>query len=56
MLILGYLGAQPVEEPYILYGQIATVMYFGWFLLVYIVLKDICSSICNIFPRYVIMN
>jgi ubiquinol-cytochrome c reductase cytochrome b subunit len=37
MVILGYLGAKPVEEPYIVLGQIATVMYFGWFILVYIV-------------------
>ena len=28
---LGYIGAQPPEEPFVTIGQIATVVYFGFF-------------------------
>jgi ubiquinol-cytochrome c reductase cytochrome b subunit len=31
-LILGYVGGKPAEQPYVLLGQIATVMYFVFFL------------------------
>ena len=37
IVVLGNLGAQPVEDPYIILGQIGTVLYIGWFILVYIV-------------------
>jgi quinol-cytochrome oxidoreductase complex cytochrome b subunit len=33
-LILGWIGGQPVESPYIEIGQIATVYYFSFFLIV----------------------
>ncbi len=33
-LLLGYIGAKPAEEPYILIGQIATVYYFLHFLVI----------------------
>lgn len=39
MIVLGNLGAKPVEDPYIVLGQIATGLYFGWFVLVNIVSK-----------------
>lgn len=29
-----YLGACHVEDPFILVGQICTVLYFGWFLVI----------------------
>lgn len=29
--LLMYLGSQHAEEPFITIGQIATVIYFGWF-------------------------
>ena len=31
LLLLGWLGAQPVEDPYILCGQIASGLFFGYF-------------------------
>jgi quinol-cytochrome oxidoreductase complex cytochrome b subunit len=31
--LLGWIGCQPVEDPYILIGQIATVFYFMYFLI-----------------------
>ncbi len=33
VLVLGYIGAQAAEDPYILIGRIATFIYFGLFLL-----------------------
>jgi len=33
VLLLTWIGARPVEEPYILTGQILTVLYFSYFLL-----------------------
>lgn len=33
-LLLGWLGQKPVEDPYILLGQIMTVFYFMFFILV----------------------
>jgi len=33
VLILTWIGARPVEDPYILIGQITSVFYFGWFLI-----------------------
>ena len=32
-LFLMYLGACPVESPYIVLGQISTLIYFGYFIL-----------------------
>lgn len=32
--VLGYIGAMPAEEPYVLIGRIATVYYFAHFLVV----------------------
>jgi quinol-cytochrome oxidoreductase complex cytochrome b subunit len=31
-LVLGYVGGKPAEQPFVLLGQIATVMYFVFFL------------------------
>lgn len=31
-ITLGYIGAQPPEEPFVTVGQIASVVYFGFFL------------------------
>ena len=32
-LILGWIGCQPVEDPYVLIGRIATVFYFFYFII-----------------------
>jgi len=34
-LILGWIGQQPVESPYLEVGQIATVFYFSFFLFLF---------------------
>jgi len=39
VLVLGYIGAQAAEDPYILIGRIATFVYFGLFLLLPFVSK-----------------
>nr|QFP99075.1 apocytochrome b [Telonemida sp.] len=32
--VLGWIGGNPVEDPYILIGQLATVVYFGYLLVI----------------------
>ena len=34
VFILGYVGGSPAEEPYITIGQVCTVLYFAYFLIV----------------------
>ena len=33
VILLGWLGGQPVEDPYIFVGQMATIFYFSYFLI-----------------------
>lgn len=33
-VLLGWLGSQHVEEPFITIGQFATAYYFAWFLII----------------------
>jgi ubiquinol-cytochrome c reductase cytochrome b subunit len=33
-IILTIVGGQPVEEPWVIVGQIASVAYFGYFLII----------------------
>jgi ubiquinol-cytochrome c reductase cytochrome b subunit len=33
-LILGWIGGQPVEDPYVFVGQVSTVIYFSYFLII----------------------
>ena len=40
-LILGYIGGQAAEEPYITVGQIATTYYFAYFLIILPILNKI---------------
>jgi ubiquinol-cytochrome c reductase cytochrome b subunit len=32
-LLLGWIGCQPVEDPYVLIGQLASVYFFAYFLI-----------------------
>jgi ubiquinol-cytochrome c reductase cytochrome b subunit len=45
-LVLTQLGAQHVESPFIEYGQISTVLYFAYFLIVtpYVSLFENCLT------------
>ena len=36
VVLLTWIGARPVEEPYILTGQILTVMYFRYYLVYFV--------------------
>ena len=38
-LMLGQLGAKHVESPYIELGQISTILYFSYFIIIYPVLS-----------------
>lgn len=33
VILLTWIGARPVEEPYVMYGQVLTVLYFSYYLL-----------------------
>lgn len=39
VILLTWIGARPVEEPYVLIGQILTVVYFSYFLINPLVIK-----------------
>jgi ubiquinol-cytochrome c reductase cytochrome b subunit len=34
VILLTWIGARPVEEPYVLTGQILTVVYFCYFIFI----------------------
>jgi ubiquinol-cytochrome c reductase cytochrome b subunit len=33
VILLTWIGARPVEEPYVLRGQILTILYFSYYLI-----------------------
>jgi ubiquinol-cytochrome c reductase cytochrome b subunit len=39
VFLLTWIGAKPVEDPYVLVGQVFKVIYFSYFLLAPLVLK-----------------
>ena len=39
VLVLTWIGAKPVEDPYVFVGQLFTVIYFGYFIMAPLVLK-----------------
>lgn len=48
VLILGWIGGQPVEDPYVLVGQIGTIFYFAYFLII----TPVVGYIENILIKY----
>lgn len=46
-LILTWIGARPVEEPYIIVGQLFTIIYFSFFILDPIIKNFIIKKITN---------
>jgi ubiquinol-cytochrome c reductase cytochrome b subunit len=50
-IILGWLGAQPVEYPYIVSGFLATLFYFSFFIIIIPALRNLQSkNVALIFP------
>ena len=47
-LILGWIGQKPVEEPFVLVGQIATVFYFFWFIVLLPILGILESKLVRL--------
>jgi ubiquinol-cytochrome c reductase cytochrome b subunit len=48
VLILGWIGGQPVEDPYVIVGQVCTIFYFSYF----IILTPVIGYIENILIKY----
>lgn len=46
--LLMYLGSQHAEEPYITIGRIATIVYFGWFVVLVPVVGIIENTLMDI--------
>lgn len=38
--VLGYIGAMPAEEPYISIGRVCALIYFGYFVVLYLMSKN----------------
>jgi ubiquinol-cytochrome c reductase cytochrome b subunit len=34
VIILGWIGGNPVEDPYVLIGQLSSLFYFSYFLII----------------------
>src|SRR5579884_3227535 len=46
-IVLGYIGSQPVEYPYVIFGRVFTMLYFLYFLVLFIVAYSVRSSDVN---------
>jgi quinol-cytochrome oxidoreductase complex cytochrome b subunit len=52
VIILGWIGGKPVEDPYILIGQLSTIFYFSYF----IILTPVVGYIENILVKVYFYN
>lgn len=52
VLLLGWIGGQPVEDPYVFVGQIATIFYFSYFM----IFTPLIGFIENILVKIYFMN
>lgn len=52
LLILMQLGAKHVEEPFILLGQLSTILYFSYFLIIIPVISCIENNLMNLGIKY----
>lgn len=48
LLLLGHIGGQHAEEPYVTFGAIATAIYFGWYLVLVPVLGIVENTLADI--------
>lgn len=47
-VILTFIGSQPVEEPYVIIGQISTIFYFAYFLIITPLLGILENKLLNL--------
>jgi len=52
VLILGWIGGSPVEDPYVLVGQVATIFYFSYF----VILTPLVGIIENVLVKLYFLN
>jgi ubiquinol-cytochrome c reductase cytochrome b subunit len=50
-VLLGWIGCQPVEEPYVFIGQVASVYFFVYFLVVVPFLGKLESYLLSFVPE-----
>jgi len=50
-LLLGWIGCQPVEDPYVLIGQLASVYFFAYFLIFIPFLGKFEKALLHYVPR-----
>lgn len=56
VIILGWVGGKAVEEPYVIIGQIATIFYFGYFLVLIPVIGFVENVLMRKALRYITCN
>jgi len=51
VLLLGWIGGQPVEDPYVFVGQIATIFYFSYFIILIPLLGVFENFLASIYKK-----